>query len=73
MPESQLFEYAPGTPADLDLDHDDPLHGELLQINMGPQHPATHGVLRLKWTLDGETIHDCVPEVVPNSSAMTTV
>ena len=63
MTEPQLFEYAPGTPADLDLDHDDPLHGELLQINMGPQHPATHGVLRLMLTLDGETIHSCVPEV----------
>jgi NADH-quinone oxidoreductase subunit D len=28
---------------------------ELLVINMGPQHPSTHGVLRLVLTLDGET------------------
>jgi len=31
---------------------------EMLDINMGPQHPATHGVLRLKLLLDGETVTD---------------
>jgi len=31
---------------------------EMLDINMGPQHPATHGVLRLKLLLDGETVAD---------------
>jgi NADH-quinone oxidoreductase subunit D len=30
---------------------------------MGPQHPATHGVLRLLIRLDGETVIGCVPEV----------
>ncbi len=30
--------------------------GEKLVINMGPQHPSTHGVLRLILTLDGETV-----------------
>ncbi len=30
--------------------------GNLLTINMGPQHPSTHGVFRLVLTLDGETV-----------------
>jgi NADH-quinone oxidoreductase subunit D len=30
-------------------------------LNVGPQHPATHGVLRLRLTLDGEQIADCEP------------
>ncbi|MBC7595583.1 MAG: NADH-quinone oxidoreductase subunit D [Kineosporiaceae bacterium] len=30
-------------------------------LNVGPQHPATHGVLRLRLTLDGERIVECEP------------
>lgn len=33
------------------------------RIKMGPQHPATHGVLRVDLELDGETIMDCDPRV----------
>jgi NADH-quinone oxidoreductase subunit D len=32
-----------------------------MEINMGPQHPSTHGVLRLKMKLEGETVRDCYP------------
>ena len=34
---------------------------ELLTINIGPHHPATHGVLRLLCTLEGETVLDLEP------------
>jgi NADH-quinone oxidoreductase subunit D len=34
---------------------------ELLTLNMGPHHPATHGVLRLLTTLEGEVVRDTKP------------
>src|SRR5712675_630559 len=34
-----------------------------LQINMGPQHPSTHGVLRLELELDGEIVVACKPAI----------
>ena len=37
--------------------------GELMTLNMGPSHPATHGVLRLKLVIDGEVIVSCDPVV----------
>jgi NADH-quinone oxidoreductase subunit D len=40
----------------------DVLESEMI-LNMGPQHPATHGVLRLVLRLDGETVVACVPEL----------
>lgn len=39
------------------------LDGETVLLNMGPQHPSTHGVLRLLLELDGETVISCVPDV----------
>jgi NADH-quinone oxidoreductase subunit D len=41
---------------------EDPLESEMI-LNMGPQHPATHGVLRLLIKLDGETVLASVPEL----------
>src|SRR3989337_2188842 len=39
------------------------LKGETMLLNMGPQHPSTHGVLRLVLELDGETIITCIPDI----------
>src|SRR6478736_5223881 len=46
---------APPLEPDLEADH--------MLINLGPQHPATHGVLRLVLELDGETVVRCIPHV----------
>jgi NADH-quinone oxidoreductase subunit D len=48
--------------SDTDISIEDSLENEMI-LNMGPQHPATHGVLRLLLRLDGETIMACVPEL----------
>jgi len=39
------------------------LTGETMLLNMGPQHPSTHGVLRLLLELDGEIVVNCVPDI----------
>jgi NADH-quinone oxidoreductase subunit D len=39
------------------------LEGETMLLNMGPQHPSTHGVLRLLLELDGETVVSCIPDI----------
>ncbi len=39
------------------------LTGETMLLNMGPQHPSTHGVLRLLLELDGETIVTAIPDI----------
>ena len=39
------------------------LEGEHMLINIKPQHPATHGVLRLVLELDGETVVRCIPHI----------
>lgn len=39
------------------------IEGETVLLNMGPQHPSTHGVLRLLLELDGEEVVQCIPDV----------
>jgi len=39
------------------------LTGETMVLNMGPQHPSTHGVLRLILELDGETVVRAIPDI----------
>jgi len=39
------------------------LRTETMTVNMGPQHPSTHGVLRLVLELDGETVRSAAPTI----------
>jgi NADH-quinone oxidoreductase subunit D len=41
----------------------DPVADQTMVINMGPQHPSTHGVLRLVLEIDGETVVSLAPDV----------
>ena len=41
----------------------DPLADQTMVINMGPQHPSTHGVLRLVLEIDGETVVSLAPDI----------
>jgi NADH-quinone oxidoreductase subunit D len=43
------------------VEHEAGLEQELLTLNLGPHHPATHGVLRLLTTLEGEVVRETVP------------
>jgi len=47
----------------LDVEVGDDRHAEAMMINMGPQHPSTHGVLRLVLELDGEVIVKAEPVI----------
>jgi len=51
---------SPFTPIDI---AEPELGTEEMLINIGPQHPATHGVLRLICELDGETVVDVTPDI----------
>ena len=59
-----LRELTVGTGAGLVPDRgDDPQLGADMVLNIGPQHPSTHGVLRLRLVLDGERVVSCEPVV----------
>jgi NADH-quinone oxidoreductase subunit D len=49
--------------ADADAGDGQDMHGEKMVLNMGPSHPATHGVLRIVLELDGEIITKATPEI----------
>jgi NADH-quinone oxidoreductase subunit D len=42
---------------------EDGQHEDTMTINMGPQHPSTHGVLRLLLTIEGETVVKTIPDI----------
>src|SRR5512140_437359 len=61
MPQYQLEEIPVGPYRHLVSER--ALTGETMLLNMGPQHPSTHGVLRLLLELDGEIIVNCIPDI----------
>ncbi|MFI5381596.1 MAG: NADH-quinone oxidoreductase subunit D [Tepidisphaerales bacterium] len=52
------YALAPG-----ELDDDVDVQSEEMLVNMGPQHPSTHGVLRIVLRTDGEMILEAVPHI----------
>jgi len=50
-------------PAELDTVELVDLGDNTMELNMGPQHPSTHGVLRLVLDLDGEVVRECRPDI----------
>ncbi len=49
--------------ANLHKHGNDPVADQTMVINMGPQHPSTHGVLRLVLEIDGETVVSLAPDI----------
>jgi NADH-quinone oxidoreductase subunit D len=49
--------------ADARHHNQDPSHDHTMVLNMGPQHPSTHGVLRLVLEIDGETVISLAPDI----------
>jgi NADH-quinone oxidoreductase subunit D len=57
--QSVTYGLAPGPIADEQID----VQSEEMLVNMGPQHPSTHGVLRIVLRTDGEMVLDAVPHL----------
>jgi NADH-quinone oxidoreductase subunit D len=45
------------------VEPENPAAPRMMTLNMGPQHPSTHGVLRIMLELEGETIRQAVPDI----------
>ncbi len=56
--EGRVYNVAGGDWDELVTNDDERSPNEQIVVNMGPQHPSTHGVLRLVLTLEGETVTD---------------
>jgi NADH-quinone oxidoreductase subunit D len=58
--ETKDLDYSPET---AEVESDRPLETQEMILNVGPQHPATHGVFRLLATVDGEKLVDAQPVI----------
>jgi len=58
-----IVESQPDVLMDLDKSGQGDLRTEEMLVNMGPQHPATHGVLRIVLRTDGEMILEAIPHI----------
>jgi len=58
-----LLESQPDLLFDADRSQQQDLRTEEMLVNMGPQHPSTHGVLRIVLRTDGEMVMDAVPHI----------
>ncbi|MDA0748598.1 MAG: NADH-quinone oxidoreductase subunit D [bacterium] len=62
IPQAEVTVDRPGMPPLVEME-DDTIKTDLMTINMGPQHPSTHGVLRLEIKTDGEVVEDIIPHI----------
>ena len=62
LPSAHITVERPGMPPEVDLD-DNTLQSDVMTISMGPQHPSTHGVLRVVLKTDGEIVEDGEPYI----------
>src|SRR3954469_13901946 len=64
MPDTQDIEFKDSAARTAAANDDLPdMQGEKMILNMGPSHPATHGVLRVVLELDGEIITKAIPDI----------
>src|SRR5437764_14603221 len=63
MAEVQEIQFKEPAPRSAGVAEARELEGEKMVLNMGPSHPATHGVLRIILELDGEIITKAVPDI----------
>ena len=58
-----VLESTPDVLLDFDRREQGDLHTEEMLVNMGPQHPSTHGVLRIVLRTDGEMVLEAIPHI----------